>query len=137
MIVGLPWGQLNGLLHFLNLLIISSWASLVILVLALILILQLINLAKLSLNLPKLKSLPLLIISSNIFFITSSSLPLGNQVGWLTTLKELIPNSSIWIFNEERISFFSLIIINSLTGIVIIIGTRGEIVSLVGWNKRS
>ena len=136
MIVGLPWGQLNGLLHFLNLLIISSWASLVILVLALILILQLINLAKLSLNLPKLKSLPLLIISSNIFFITSSSLPLGNQVGWLTTLKELIPNSSIWIFNEERISFFSLIIINSLTGRVIIIGTRGEIVSLVGWDKR-
>lgn len=49
--------------------IISSWASLVILVLALILILQLTNLAKLSLNLAKLKSLPLFVISSNILDI--------------------------------------------------------------------
>ena len=135
-IVGLPWGQLYGLLHFLNLFIISSWASLVILVLALTLILQLTNLARLSLNFPSVKSLPLDSISSNILLTISSSLPFGTQVGWDITLKELIPNSSISKFNSYIIFRFSFILIYSFLGNVITIGTNGEMVSLLGCDNK-
>ena len=49
---------------------------------------------------------------------------------------ELLPNSSIFIFKLSNISKFSLIFINSLLGNSIIIGIRGVIVLLLGWDKR-
>ena len=134
--VGLPWGQLYGLLHFLNLFIISSWASLVILVFALTLILQLINFARLSLNLASVKSFPLFNISSNILFTISSSWPFGTHVGWDITRYEFIPNSSIVKFNSFSMSIFSFILIYSLFGIVITMGTKGDITLLLGCDSK-
>ena len=66
----------------------------------------------------------------------SSSWPLGNQVGCDTTLNELLPNGSILIFNDVKISKFSLTIINSPTGNSIMIGINGDMISLLGWDNR-
>ena len=134
--VGLPWGQLKGLLQFLSWLIMLSMSSIVILVLPLTLALHAMVAAKWSRNLLKSKFFSSFTIVSRILLMIFWALSFGNQVGCDVILNELVPNSSAWIFSSSKIFIFFLIIKNSFRGNSITIGISVSIVLLLGWDNR-